>query len=158
MAQGTTPHDYARFPVAPLLLTYNLAVSSLLVSSPPLLLRLGGTIVCLALCLAPYLDAGIGDSQRNYSTGCTLMIQAFTGIYLLWMSDPVRDFRHEREYTAPDELPFLRRLYWGLCLMSNPRGVGWTCQVRVAMFPRHGLVLNNVPRVGRERTTGAERT
>ncbi|KZT69927.1 hypothetical protein DAEQUDRAFT_231740 [Daedalea quercina L-15889] len=149
MAQST-PHDHARFPVLPLLLTYNLALASLLISSPPFLWRLGGTIVCLALCLAPYLDAGVGDNQRNYSTGCTLMIQAFTGIYLLWMSDPVHDFRHEREYTAPDELPFLRRLYWGLSIMNNPRGVGWTCQVAnvppAPSEPRWGFVRRRLKR------------
>ncbi|KAH9922491.1 membrane bound O-acyl transferase family-domain-containing protein [Fomitopsis serialis] len=76
-----------------------------------------------------YGGSGESLSQSDYPTGCILMIQAFTAVYLLWMTDPARDFRHERDYAAPEELSFLRRVYWALCIMNNPRGVGWTCQV-----------------------------
>ena len=116
-------------PVAPCILAFNLAVSSLVASSPSFLWRLCGTLTCLALCLSPYLNSGAGDHQSEYSIGCMLLIQAFTAIYLLWLSYPLRDFRYERDAVAPNEMSFLRRWYWALCIMNNPRAVGWTCQV-----------------------------
>ncbi|TFY67107.1 hypothetical protein EVJ58_g1852 [Rhodofomes roseus] len=123
MVMNTTD-DNATAPVVPLLVASNLVVASLLVSSLPFLWRLGGTVLCCAIWLAAYCG-GSGD----YPTGCVLTIQACTALYLLWMTNPIRDFRHERDYTAPDELPFLRRVHWALCIMNNPRGVGWNYQV-----------------------------
>lgn len=116
-------------PIALSILAFNLAVSSLLASSPSFLWRLGGTVACLALCLSPYLGAGAEDHQSEYSIGCMLLIQAFTAIYLLWLSDPLRDFRCERDPIPPNDMSFHRRWYWAMCIMSNPRAVGWTCQV-----------------------------
>lgn len=116
-------------PIAPYLFAFNLAVSSLIASSPSFLWRLNGTMACLLLCLPPYLNASTGDQQTEYSIGCMLLIQAFTAIYLLWLSDPLRDFRHDRDPISPNEMPFLRRWYLVLCIMNSPRAVGWTCQV-----------------------------
>ena len=130
MAEGTSGLLTAP-PVGPSIFVFNLAVSSLVASSPSLLWRLCGTVACLALCLSPYLDAGAGDHQSEYSIGCVLLIQAFTAIYLLWLSHPLRDFRYERDAIAPSQMPFFRRWYWALCIMNNPRAIGWTCQVWV---------------------------
>ena len=128
MAEGTS-NVPTWSPVAPTILAFNLAVSLLVASSPSILWRLGGTIACLALCLSPFLNAGAGDHQSEYSIGCMLLIQASTAIYLLCLSHPLRDFRYERDTVAPSQMSFLRRWYWALCIMNNPRAVGWTCQV-----------------------------
>ncbi|TFY61676.1 hypothetical protein EVJ58_g4371 [Rhodofomes roseus] len=57
------------------------------------------------------------------------MIQAFSIFLLNWLTNPVHEFRHERDYVAPEELPFLRRMWWTLCVINSPRGVGWSYEV-----------------------------
>ena len=55
-------------------------------------------------------------------------------VSLTWLTDPIHDFRHERDHVAPKELPFVRRVWWALCLLNSPRGIGWSYKVGVAPF------------------------
>ena len=79
-----------------------------------------------------------GNAQRDYSIGTTFAGQALNMFLLTWLTDPIHEFRHERDVVAPTELPFVRRVWWALCLLNNPRGIGWSCEVGVvALTFRH---------------------
>ncbi|KZT01615.1 uncharacterized protein LAESUDRAFT_663582 [Laetiporus sulphureus 93-53] len=79
--------------------------------------------------LVPVFLFTTGDIHRNHSTGCMVTGQIFTAFHLLCLSDPLNDFRHEREEISPSKMPYLRRVYWALCVICSPRGVGWNYQV-----------------------------
>ncbi|KZT01306.1 uncharacterized protein LAESUDRAFT_731292 [Laetiporus sulphureus 93-53] len=70
-----------------------------------------------------------GDAQKNYSIGCTVMGHTLTAFHLLCLSDPLNDFRHERDKIPPSEMSYARRVHWAFCIIFNFRGVGWTYQV-----------------------------
>ncbi|PCH37570.1 hypothetical protein WOLCODRAFT_146721 [Wolfiporia cocos MD-104 SS10] len=50
-------------------------------------------------------------------------------VHLVWFTDPLTEFRHERDMVHPLALPFYRRVFWAQCLLFDLRGVGWNCQV-----------------------------
>ncbi|KZT63295.1 hypothetical protein DAEQUDRAFT_641339, partial [Daedalea quercina L-15889] len=115
-------------PVLPFFLVCQLAHACLIALSPRVPGRIVGTAALYALIASAY-QRTTGDAQRNYSIGNSIMSQAFTIFVLSWLNDPVHEFRHERDYSSPAELPFLRRVWWALCIINSPRGVGWSNQV-----------------------------
>ncbi|KAI0926545.1 hypothetical protein AcW1_002493 [Taiwanofungus camphoratus] len=61
--------------------------------------------------------------------GCTIFGQILTATYLLWLTNPLENFRHEQDAVAPASRPILRRVYSALCVLQNHRGVGWNYHV-----------------------------
>ncbi|TFK46787.1 hypothetical protein OE88DRAFT_861116 [Heliocybe sulcata] len=70
-----------------------------------------------------------GEPHRDFSTGTALASNIATAIHLLYLSDPVHQFRHEKDTMDPAALPMLKRWYWVLCLLHSPRGIGWSYRV-----------------------------
>ncbi|EPQ55828.1 hypothetical protein GLOTRDRAFT_105750 [Gloeophyllum trabeum ATCC 11539] len=70
-----------------------------------------------------------GDPLHNYSMGSAITSHIATAIHFVWLTDPVRDFRHEKDTVDPASLPILQRWWWMLCAVHCPRGVGWNYQV-----------------------------
>lgn len=96
--------------------------------------RLGRIVGTAALCgvIASVYGFTTGDAQTNYSFGFTFMTQVFTALLFTWLIDPVHEVRHEHDLVTPGELSFARRVWWALCLLNSPRGIGWSCEVYIA--------------------------
>ena len=125
-----------RLPILPFYLGIQLIQACLIALSPQRTSRIVGTTTLLAVVASVY-GFTTGDAQRDYSTGNAFMTQAFTGILFIWLTEPIHEFRHERDLVAPAQLPFARRVWWALCLLSSPRGIGWSCEVCIfAPTPR----------------------
>ncbi|PCH44176.1 hypothetical protein WOLCODRAFT_26531 [Wolfiporia cocos MD-104 SS10] len=120
--------DRPLLPMLPALLVPNVIVASLIALRLQWLTRLAGFIMYTCLLGMAY-RCTTGNIWYNYVLGCQLMDQYLVAGKLLWVTDPLLELRHERDVTHPSKLPFVRRVYWSLCLLSNRRGVGWNCQV-----------------------------
>ena len=107
-----------------------LATACLVALSPRGLNRVVGTAALLCIIILVY-GFTTGDAQRDFPIGNTFATQAFTALLFSWLTDPINDFRHERDRVAPADLPFARRVWWALCLLNSPRGIGWSCEVSV---------------------------
>jgi hypothetical protein len=70
-----------------------------------------------------------GDAMTDYSVGGSIGARAATNFYLVFLADPLDNFRHERDEMAPREMSFLRRIWWAFCVINGPRGVGWNYSV-----------------------------
>jgi len=114
--------------ILPTLLLQNVFIAALIAFRPPSSVRFIA-FIAYSYAVGLILMCTTGNLQRNYSTGCTFMGQFFTAFHLIWLTDPLKDIRHERDTVTPAELPFWRRMYWALCLIHSPRGVGWSYQV-----------------------------
>lgn len=118
-----------RLPILPFYLGIQLANACLIALSPRRSGRFVGT-GALFIAVASVYQFTTGDAQRNYSIGNTFMSQAFGIVLFSWLTDPIHEFRHESDLIAPAELPFVRRVWWAVCLLNSPRGIGWSCEVR----------------------------
>ncbi|KAE9395795.1 hypothetical protein BT96DRAFT_825753 [Gymnopus androsaceus JB14] len=71
-----------------------------------------------------------GDTWLDYSNGSTLGGDIFKTLYLLFLVDPVLDWRHRSDgETKIVDRPRWQRIYWCLCASFTLRGVGWNYQV-----------------------------
>lgn len=82
------------------------------------------SIALLSVCTA-------GIISIDYCLGCLFVGQFLIAFQLLWLHDPLTEFKHERDTVPPAELPFWRRTYWVLCIFIGPRGIGWAHQASV---------------------------
>lgn len=72
-----------------------------------------------------------GDGLQDYAFGSTLLTQLFTAIHLLWLTNPLLEFRHKHDVVPPSEQPWHKRLWWSFCVNHGPRGIGWNYQVHL---------------------------
>ncbi|KAH9915716.1 membrane bound O-acyl transferase family-domain-containing protein [Fomitopsis serialis] len=115
-------------PVLPFFLVSQLGHACLIAVSPRWPGRLVGTVALYTFIASAYKFT-TGDAQRDYSIGNTIAIQTFSILLLNWLTNPIHDFRHERDDSAPADLSFFRRVWWALCVINSPRGVGWSYEV-----------------------------
>ncbi|KZT19948.1 hypothetical protein NEOLEDRAFT_1076747 [Neolentinus lepideus HHB14362 ss-1] len=112
-------------------------------------MRLTTSIIYTAFTLDA-LTLTTGDPRRDFSMGTAMTSNLATAIHLLWMSDPVRDFRHGKVNINLGTLPTSKRWYWMLCVLYSPRGIGWNYQVANVPLPpcqsRWQFVLRQVGR------------
>ena len=130
-------------PILPFFLTFQLTHACLIALSPRRPGRLFGTLALVALVVLAY-RCTTGDVQHDCYMGNSLMTQALPVLLLNWLTDPVHDFRHERDPCAPAALSFPRRVWWALCVLNSPRGVGWSYEVRIQVVT---LGTHEQPRV-----------
>ncbi|KZT63106.1 hypothetical protein DAEQUDRAFT_229749 [Daedalea quercina L-15889] len=112
----------------PLLLVIHIGHACLIALSPRRSGRIIGTIALYSLIACAYLTS-TGNAQGDNSIGIYIANQAFIIVLLNWLTDPIHDFRHERDYSSPAGLPFLHRVWWAMCVIDSPRGVGWSYKV-----------------------------
>ena len=70
-----------------------------------------------------------GDAWQTYCTGTYLGLLILTAFTLFFLSDPIKEYRHETHDRSLLEMPLLQRTYNALCIIVNGRGVGWNYQV-----------------------------
>ena len=119
-----------RLPALTYLVIPHLALACVIAVRPPLFVRLA-VLSCLALVVLHGTTAfTMGDSHEDYRMGCVLTGFILNASMLLCLANPVQDYRPE---SSPDEsladLPPHQRIYSALCIIFNPRGVGWNWQV-----------------------------
>lgn len=119
-------------PIFPYFACFQAGVACLLALSPPRPGKLAGCAALTSFVSLAYL-CSTGDAARNYGVGNLMMIQAVTAYLLLWLVNPLYDYRHESDYTHPTKYSFVRRFWWMLSIINNPRGVGWSYEVSVTM-------------------------
>ncbi|KAH9840645.1 membrane bound O-acyl transferase family-domain-containing protein [Rhodofomes roseus] len=124
MEAGSRP----RLPLLPFFAVLQTCLACLLALQPRKPSRVAGSIGLVAFIAAAYCCT-TGEAPRDYSIGNLIMIQAFTAVLLLWLVDPVHDYCHESDGNALAKLPFVRRMWRLLCIINNPRGVGWSYEV-----------------------------
>ena len=129
MEDDNRPH----LPTLPLYFSVQLANACLIALSPRALGRVVGNVALLGIIIFS-LRLTTGQVELNYFVGCMFAEQAFSMFLFTWLTDPIHDFRHERDHVAPKELRFVRRVWWALCLLNSPRGIGWSYKVGVAPF------------------------
>jgi hypothetical protein len=72
-----------------------------------------------------------GNGDTDNALGCTFGMTIAMSLHLLFLFDPTKDFRHEKDLVPPSDLPLPRRIYWALCLQQAVRGVGWNYRVLI---------------------------
>ncbi|KAF9067471.1 membrane bound O-acyl transferase family-domain-containing protein [Rhodocollybia butyracea] len=71
-----------------------------------------------------------GEMWSDYSNGSTLGGDLFKTLYMLFLVDPIKDWRHKSDGEKPiSERPWWQRIYWCVCAAMTARGVGWNYQV-----------------------------
>ncbi|EED85071.1 predicted protein [Postia placenta Mad-698-R] len=95
------------------------------------------SIALLSVCTA-------GIISIDYCLGCLFVGQFLIAFQLLWLHDPLTEFKHERDTVPPAELPFWRRTYWVLCIFIGPRGIGWAHQASIPYVPPRPYVSRDV--------------
>jgi hypothetical protein len=68
-------------------------------------------------------------SVHDYLIGCSIAVDFFTALYLLFLTNALDDFRHEKDVGHPRQWSLPRRMIWTSRLLFNYRGVGWNYQV-----------------------------
>ena len=119
-------------PIFPFFLCFQTGLACLLALSPPKPSKIAGCSALTSFVALTYL-CSTGDAARDYGVGNLIMIQAVTAYLLLWLVNPLCDYRHESDYTDPAKYPFLRRFWWMFSIINNPRGVGWSYEVTVTV-------------------------
>jgi len=117
-----------RLSIFPFFALLQTCLACLLALSPRRSGRVAGSAVLATLVAVAYCCT-TGEAPRDYSIGNLIMIQVFTAYLLLWLVNPVTEYRHEHDVTAAAKLPFVRRVWWLLCIINNPRGIGWSYEV-----------------------------
>lgn len=88
-----------------------------------------------------------GETWSDYSNGSTFGGEIFKIFYLLFLVDPVQDWRHrsDGEKKIVDR-PWWQRIYWYICASFNARGVGWNYEVCfVISRPAYLTILDRFP-------------
>ncbi|KIK56854.1 hypothetical protein GYMLUDRAFT_775031 [Collybiopsis luxurians FD-317 M1] len=85
-------------------------------------------------CYATHLFRGMsmrtGDTWFDYSNGSTLSGDIVKTMYMLFLVDPVRDWRHKSDgKRSIASFPWWKRVYWCICAAFTMRGVGWNYQI-----------------------------
>lgn len=75
-----------------------------------------------------------GDSYQNYSTGTAIGTLAFTFAWLLLLSNPMAECRHETHRDSLEKSPLWKRVFYALCILVGTRGVGWNYQVHTSLY------------------------
>ena len=70
-----------------------------------------------------------GDAWQTYCTGTYLGLLILTAFTLFFLSDPIKEYRHETHDRSLLEMPLLQRAHNALCIIFNGRGIGWNYQV-----------------------------
>jgi hypothetical protein len=70
-----------------------------------------------------------GNIDRDYILGIAFAWLIANALHVLLLSEPLDDFRHEKDTVSPREMSFFRRVYWALCLQNAFRGIGWNYKV-----------------------------
>ncbi|PCH43447.1 hypothetical protein WOLCODRAFT_75865 [Wolfiporia cocos MD-104 SS10] len=123
--------DSNRRPVLPFLptvLLLNLLIASIVALRLKWQIRIAAFVAYMST-LAFIYSCTTGDMQWDYTAGSTLMQQFLIALSLVWLTDPLLEFRHECDSAHPLTLSFAQRLYWVQCIIYNHRGVGWNYQV-----------------------------
>ncbi|KAG5735390.1 hypothetical protein E4T56_gene11107 [Termitomyces sp. T112] len=120
-------------PVLSCLVVPEIFFTLLIATRPSFILRLLGS---LALVYTTYYVAATyttGDVARDWAIGSALGTQPFSAVILLWLTDPMKEFRYTSD-PKPTPLGEKRslgsRLYKALCILLNLRFVGLNVQLR----------------------------
>jgi hypothetical protein len=89
-----------------------------------------------------------GEISQDYGMGCILSGQLVAVFAFIVLNYPPDDFRHEKDVQPPSEMPFLKRMWWALCVMHSVRGIGWNTHVSTFYLPGPDLCERTVSRPG----------
>ncbi|OBZ71261.1 hypothetical protein A0H81_08450 [Grifola frondosa] len=92
-------------------------------------IKLSAFLVYACIALRGVTAFSTGDELQDYSIGSSISGQLLTACHLLWLTDPLKDFKYNHESVQPQSLPLWRRIYWAICVDHSPRGIGWNYQV-----------------------------
>lgn len=73
-----------------------------------------------------------GYAWMDYSMGSTMGGFALNAFHLLFLVDPIEQYRHKSDNPelGPKALSWWRRVYWSWSVILSSRGVGWNYQAR----------------------------
>lgn len=74
------------------------------------------------------LRSPTGDAFTDYSVGCIVATRAVANGYLVFLANPLDNFRHEKDNSSPRGMSFWEKLWWTMGYVNNARGVGWNYQ------------------------------
>ena len=77
----------------------------------------------------PYFDMALGNRF-----GAILLMASAD--FLLLRRDPLEEYKALEDKRNIPRLPFHKRLWWAVQVWGNPRGVGWTHEVKSGLPPR----------------------
>ncbi|KIY70094.1 hypothetical protein CYLTODRAFT_348246 [Cylindrobasidium torrendii FP15055 ss-10] len=64
--------------------------------------------------------------QADYIFGCIVMEQWVSSFQMLFLENPIEEWRHRNDKIHPREYPLWYRIYWCFCARSTLRGIGWS--------------------------------
>ena len=113
-----------------LLVLLDLLVSALIALRPTAFWRL--TALALHGGASLYLIfANEGTTSQDYFFRVNTATKIFIAFHLVYLSDPLVEYRHERDTVPPVKRSFLYRMYWATCVSLNNREIGLNCQVSI---------------------------
>jgi hypothetical protein len=71
-----------------------------------------------------FIQVSTGSSAQEYFTRTAVATKFFIAYHLIWLTDPLVDYRHELDKIPPSERSFVYRMYWAMCILVNARRVG----------------------------------
>lgn len=113
-------HLYLPNFIPPILVAYRL----------PLLWRFLAFSIYTAL-FANALNCTTGDLQEDYAAGAVASALFFYAGALVWILDPIKNYRRDGDPVCPEDMNSMKRLLWAIVVFVNPRGIGWNYQVGV---------------------------
>ncbi|KIK56851.1 hypothetical protein GYMLUDRAFT_247399 [Collybiopsis luxurians FD-317 M1] len=71
-----------------------------------------------------------GQATIDYTLGSVLGTSIFNAFHLLVLAEPAKQYRHRLDDSqeGPNNLSWVKRVYWGCCVSASVRGVGWNFQ------------------------------
>ena len=109
-----------------------LLLAILIATRPRVPIRLAGSAFLVYWYYMMCAHYTTSDPMEDYAGGCGLGGLVFTVVSLLWIVDPMKEWRLKGEDSAPETYPLWKRTYYAVGLLFNQRRIGWTGQVGCA--------------------------
>ena len=134
-ADGRSPLPALTYLVLPHIV---LAAFLAILPRPPLCIRFAAWagLTFVLVYAATQFTTEAKDDFDDYISGIFLVLPSATAFVLLFLSDPMVDYRHEsiQEGEVIKQKRFVQRMYLSMCIILSYRGIGWNYEVRGSSF------------------------
>ena len=111
----------------------NLFLAAVLAANPAKRWRAVFMVVLTCTTLVGFRTTA-GGPRMNYMLGCSLAEFWLMDLHLLFVVNPLQDYRHRSDKIHPTQYPYWYRVYWCFCVKVTVRGVGWNYRVCLFLY------------------------
>ncbi|KAI0324008.1 hypothetical protein GY45DRAFT_1375884 [Cubamyces sp. BRFM 1775] len=108
----------------------DITLACIMALRPPFAIRLGVSLLLIFAAIYATATYTLGAPVSDYSMGSVGFANTVLNITLFtWLADPIKDFRYIKEPAPLTAKPFIKRLWYSICIIQNRRLVGTNVQV-----------------------------